>query len=263
MIEKAILIFHKCFRACGFDIRSVKNLNIALKEIEQQRQQRYLRWLAEMRSRRIDEFSPTETELFGEHEVEIAWVEADDLFPTVCARVHDANVVLDIGCGIRPQPFVEAAVHICCEPFDEYMHRLMVETAAEKKYVYLQCDLQNAVNIFPSFSVDSVFLIDVIEHIEREVALECLRKITRIPKYQVIVFTPLGFMPQENLSGHCDRWGMGGGAWQEHKSAWQPEDFPAKEGWEVIACRDFHRRDAHGEKLDPPIGAMYAIKNFR
>jgi hypothetical protein len=52
---------------------------------------------------------------------------------------------------------------------------------------------------------------------------------------------------------------MNGGHWQDHRSGWEPADFPSGEGWEIVACRDFHQRDAYGDKLSQPIGAMWAI----
>ena len=125
----------------------------------------------------------------------------------------------------------------------------------------LSCDLQKAVTIFPTDSVDSVFLVDVIEHIKKEEALICLHRIVSIAKSQVVLFTPIGFMPQESLPGGLDQWGMGGGAYQEHKSTWHPEDFPAEDGWQIIACKDYHKLDAYGEQFARPFGAMWAIMN--
>jgi hypothetical protein len=173
------------------------------------------------------------------------------------------ETVLDIGCGIRPQEIVDARVHICCEPCQDYMDRLIIETGADPRYVYLQCDVDCAAGIFPARSVDTVFLVDVIEHIEKTRALELLRMLRSVPRRQLVVFTPLGFMAQHFDEGHADQWGMRGGAWQEHRSGWAPEDFPASEGWQVLATRVFHTRDAHGEPLDQPCGALWAICRVR
>lgn len=252
-------LLHKCFRAFGFDIRAVRNLNAALAELDKERQQRYLAWLGELRSTGARWASTAPARPVADDVVSTVWGDADELFRAACSRMRAAHTVLDIGCGIRPQPFVDAAIHICCEPCEDYMHRLMVESSHEPKYVYLACDLARATGMFPPGSVDSVFLVDVLEHIDKEAALKSLRNVVCMARSQVMVFTPVGFMPQQvALDGH-DPWGMAGGAWQEHRSSWQPEDFPAKDGWEVIACKDFHRTDAYGKPLEHPIGAMWAI----
>jgi hypothetical protein len=55
-------------------------------------------------------------------------------------------------------------------------------------------------------------------------------------------------------------WGLGGGSWQEHKSGWLPEDF--REGWQVLASKDFHLVDNLGKVLPEPYGALFAIRTF-
>ena len=189
----------------------------------------------------------------------MVWIEAQDFEKAVCARIREAGVVLDIGCGIRPQPFVKARIHICCEPFEEYLHRLMIETQGSDSHIYLNCGIEQVAEMFPPASVDAVFLLEVLEHLPKDRARECLRKVVALARSQVVVSTPLGYLPQHNPAGPADPWGMGGAEWQEHRSAWQPEDFPAAEGWEVVACRNFHRQDAYGAALAEPVGAMTAF----
>jgi len=189
----------------------------------------------------------------------VSWVTAEDLVPAACARLLDAHTILDIGCGIHPQQLVRAAIHICCEPCWEYLHRVMVESAGDPRYVSVNAGIDEATAIFPPQSVDTVFLLDVIEHLDRPAGVAALARLGEIARRQLIVSTPLGFMPQHYEAGQADPWGMQGGAWQEHRSAWIPEDFPAVEGWEVVACRDFHRNDANGDPLPEPCGALWAV----
>ena len=54
----------------------------------------------------------------------ITWVEKEDLLPTLSKKLEDVDIVLDIGCGIMPQRYIRPLVHICCEPFDQYVKRL-------------------------------------------------------------------------------------------------------------------------------------------
>jgi hypothetical protein len=109
----------------------------------------------------------------------------------------------------------------------------------------------------PPKSVDTIFLLDVIEHVEKEEGLQLLRETEKIARQQIVLFTPLGFMPQEQLDGE-DAWNLNGGAWQEHKSGWLPEDFD--DTWMIYACKDFHKVDSKGNLLDKPFGAFWAIK---
>jgi hypothetical protein len=184
-------------------------------------------------------------------------------FETACAtRVRPARVVLDVGCGIRPQPIVVPEVHVCCEPYGEYVARLQADVAArdDRAWLVLQADWAQAVALFPPRSVDTVFLLDVIEHLDKETSLRLLRATERIAREQVVVFTTLGFLPQHHPDGR-DAWGMGGGTWQEHRSGWEPADFGP--GWEVLVAHDFHTHDNKGRPHAAPHGALWAIYEAR
>lgn len=251
---------HACFRACGFEIMSTRNIHAVLEERDRQRRLAYAQQFAQARRASRHDMSRGRIERSADVDVLVAWVSVDDVRSSVCTRLRPATSVLDIGCGINPQPFIEADIHICCEPYDEYMRRLRAEHGDERRFVYLGCDIQKAIDIFPERSVDTVVALEVIEHMEKEQAQGCLPHLCGLARSQVLISTPIGFMPQDDVPGQADPWDMGGGKWQEHRSGWQPEDFPASEGWEVVGCRDFHRKDAHGKRFDKPIGAMWAIK---
>jgi len=74
-----------------------------------------------------------------------------------------------------------------------------------------------------------------------------------------VLFTPLGYMPQEVHAGESDGWNLGGGERQEHKSGWYPEDFP---GWNILLCEHLHSIDHKGQPIDPPYGGFYAFKDI-
>lgn len=188
----------------------------------------------------------------------VVWLERDALFPAVRGRLEPIDVVLDIGSGIMPQDMVHPLVHICCEPYGEYLERLREKSADcfDRTYVLVKATWEEAVRIFPEKSVDTVFLADVIEHLEKEEGARLLRATEGIARRQVAVFTPLGFLPQ-SCEGE-DAWGLGGASWQEHRSGWLPEDFG--EEWEIRASRDFHTVDHMGKPLSPPHGAFWAVR---
>jgi len=120
----------------------------------------------------------------------------------------------------------------------------------------------NGLELIKSFSdqsVDSSFLSDVIEHLDKEEGLQLIEELKRVSRQQIVIFTPLGFMPQHRENDNKDRWGLHGGEYQEHKSGWEPSDLSG--GWEFYICKKFHERDASEEKLDEPFGAFYAVFN--
>ena len=120
---------------------------------------------------------------------------------------------------------------------------------------------KQATKLFPAKSVDSVFALDMIEHLEKEEGHKLLEQAERIARRQIIVFTPFDFYPQPyDDSNNRDRWGMEGGYWQAHRSGWRPEDFG--EGWEFVCCEAYHFVDHHDQQLDKPFGAIWAIRNL-
>jgi hypothetical protein len=189
----------------------------------------------------------------------IHWVDKETMMSEVLRHLRTTNVVLDIGCGIRPQELINPKIHICCEPFHEYVTSLQSLEHVKANRVVIQASWQSAVSLFPSASVDTVFLLDVIEHVEKPVAIDLLASTCKLARQQVVVFTPLGLYPQEHVEGRKDRWGMNGGVWQAHQSAWLPQDFD--DSWTLVCVKDFHFDDGYGHKFDPPIGVLWAIRD--
>ncbi len=179
----------------------------------------------------------------------------DDFVPTAVRLLHNPiSTVLDIGPGIKPQWLVQAKTHVCVEPYREYAERLAREHPG---FIILNCTWAEAVDLLPPDSVDTIVLMDVIEHLEKEEGTALLAATVALARGQVVVHTPLGFMPQgENEKK--DAWGLDGTEWQIHRSGWLPEDFP---GWEVVVCEQFHTHDAYGRRFDEPYGALFAVLN--
>ena len=111
--------------------------------------------------------------------------------------------------------------------------------------------------LFPENSIDVIALIDVIEHMPKDVGLEVIEQAKRVCKNNIVVFTPLGFLEQEHPDGK-DAWGMSGGEWQRHLSGWLPSDFEGGD-WNYFVLEDFHQFDTHGKKRSEPAGAFYAV----
>lgn len=188
----------------------------------------------------------------------IEWCEVNELQGRAASHIKEAFSVLDIGCGIRPQQFVVPQLLICVEPHQEYVEVLKKNLTDSDAFI-VPLDAIQALAAFPDRSVDTIFMIDVIEHMTKEAGIEVIRECERVARMQVVLFTPLGFMPQETLAGDVDGWNLHGGEWQDHKSGWYPEDFP---GWDIVACKHLHAMDVKGQKIDPPYGGFYAIRSL-
>lgn len=174
------------------------------------------------------------------------------LFSEARKHIQPADVLLDVGAGIRPQQFIRCRRHVCVEPHGEYAEILRVAgmevIQAEAVYGLHAIDIGEP--------IDTVVSIDVIEHLTREDGARMIAELVRLATRQVVLFTPLGFMPQHG--GHeRDPWGMQGQHWQEHRSGWTPEDFP---GWKCLVDRAFHKKAFDGEGHEHfECGAFFAI----
>ena len=190
----------------------------------------------------------------------VQWVSKDSLTGAVRRKVNPAAVVLDIGCGIKPQTLVWPRLHLCVEIHDEYVDYLRERFAGSPSHVLLRASWQDAMRVLPDRSVDTVFALDFIEHLSRDEGFRFLDEACRIASRQVVIFTPFGYFPQSyDRPDAEDRWGMHGGFWQTHRSGWIASDFPPE--WEIIACRDYHTSDQNG-LLQDPVACMWAIRSF-
>lgn len=195
----------------------------------------------------------------------LQWIDKSVFHETAFNLVRRTSVVLDIGCGIRPQQIVVPDVLICIEPHREYVE-ILKKNLRTTNTIIIHAEARAALSAFPDKSVDSVFLIDVIEHLPKDAGRQLLSACERVARQQIFLFTPLGFMEQHG--GSTDAWNLHGGELQTHRSGWYPEDFP---GWTLIACRSLHShgagsipvyKDSAGRPVAVPYGGLYAIKDI-
>lgn len=190
----------------------------------------------------------------------VTFVEKSEIKKIIKSKVKAADIILDIGCGITPQSLIRPKIHICLEPCGEYIDYLRKHRRGENS-VLLQSGWKETIDIFPDRSIDSIFLLDFIEHLEKEEGKILLRKCENIARKQIIVYTPLGFVPQIHMEGRKDRWGMNGGKWQKHKSGWYIEDFD--DSWDLTCAKEYHFDDGYGNVYDKPFSVIWAIKNIQ
>lgn len=187
-------------------------------------------------------------------------VKREDLLNEVARVVRETDVVADIGCGIVPMNYFRPKFHLMIEPWKEYADILSYRHRDDKSVFILRMGALDALKAFSDKSVDSIFMLDVIEHLTKDMGLEVVNECERVAREQIVLFTPLGFMPQHMGGGERDGWGLSGTGVQEHLSGWTPEDF--EPGWSFYVSDDFHQVDYKRDPLAKPHGAFFAIRSF-
>lgn len=184
-------------------------------------------------------------------------------FNFVKEKIINTDIVLDIGSGIAPIKFFEPkSCHIIMEPFIEYVEILRYKYRNSSKHIILNTtDTLEALKLFGDFSVDSIFLLDVIEHMEKDYGLKVIKELERIAKKQIIIFTPLGFDEQDCENDKKDSWGLGGSKFQHHHSGWLPEDFD--KDYDFYIAENYHVKNWKGDLKENASGSFYAIKNIK
>jgi len=174
--------------------------------------------------------------------------------------IKKTDVVLDIGCGIRPQKYFKPKVHILCEPYYEYIQELQKQKGYSNRII-LMLKWNEVLKCLPEKSVDTIFLMDVIEHLPKKTGEKLLKKSLKIARKQIVIFTPLGFVKQHHEDG-IDAWGFKGAKWQEHRSGWTPSNFSSD--WAFFVHKNFHSQILiNGKQFKPEHGAFFAINSLR
>lgn len=174
----------------------------------------------------------------------------------------DVRTVMDIGCGIRPQPYIVAReTHYLVDAHEPYLERAVREWphGLSPSCCMVRFDWARALDVTEPQSVDTVFLLDVVEHLPKEEGLELLARTVALARKQVVLFTPMGLLPQTALEG-ADQWGFttGANALQEHRSGWTP--FDLDDSWGFLLSRGFHRTDHAGKALPcGPFDAWWGV----
>jgi len=181
-----------------------------------------------------------------------------DFLDTINELLSDSRTVLDIGCGVG-----ETLKDFSCPiKIGVDAHRPYLENAKDgEQFIKLNFMAERLSELFLPKSLDSVTLIDVIEHLEKGVALDVLRQVEEIAAKKVIVFTPRGFFQQLDV----DHYGLGGESYQRHRSGWEVEDFQNR-GYNIVIFSKFHDQknkaflQVYGKNAEP-IDALLAWKD--
>lgn len=182
------------------------------------------------------------------------------LLDEAARAIRETDIVADIGCGIMPMNYFRPKLHLLIEPWKEYSDIISYRYRDDKSVLVLRCGALEALLALADRSIDSIFMLDVIEHLEKEEGHQVLVECERVVREQIIVFTPLGFMPQHMEAGEKDGWGLSGASVQEHRSGWTPKDFGNE--WSFYVSEDFHQVNFKHGSLGECHGAFFAIRSF-
>jgi hypothetical protein len=152
-------------------------------------------------------------------------------------ELSDCQTVLDLGCGqsslLQYVKGLKSSVGV------EYWRPYIEESMKHGIHTeYVNIDILSLK--YPANSFDSVILIDVLEHIKKEQALELIQRMQQWAKKKVIILVPNGFMPQGDAYGD-------GNEKQHHVSGWTVGELESL-GYKVWGLDGF--RSLRGDGAD-------------
>lgn len=154
--------------------------------------------------------------------------------------------VLDVGAGIgRYAQALYRHTNQRLTLLDAHLDTLLARILP-KDLTLLVGDLRTVLPLVRDDAFDFVIAIDLIEHLEKEEGEAALQHMLRIARHKVAVFTPDGFVPQEQ-----DNYGLGN-EFQRHRSGWSQQDLLACASGTVTRLDPFHET---GE------AALFAVLN--
>jgi len=123
--------------------------------------------------------------------------------------------VVDVGCGVA-SPLAALDLAAFTIGLDRCLPDLHRAKSAATHRALVCADASTVDDLFAPRSVDAVVALDVIEHLERDAGLALVRRLERIARRRVVVFTPNGFVPQPGTAEN---------PWQEHRAGFSVDDM--------------------------------------
>ena len=136
----------------------------------------------------------------------------------LAASLSGCASVLDVGCG-RASPLATVRFPGSTLGVDISAGDLALARRAATHDQLLRADVARIADLVRPRSVDAVVALDVIEHLERERALDLLAALEGIARRRVVVFTPNGFVAQPPTPDNPH---------QEHLSGFTTADMTAR-----------------------------------
>jgi N-acetylglucosaminyl-diphospho-decaprenol L-rhamnosyltransferase len=153
----------------------------------------------------------------------------------VIRELSSLHSVLDLGCGKHSMvPIIPTWIYTTGVEIFEPYYQAAVKSG--RHTLYLNHDILTVE--FPEKSFDAVVLLDVLEHLPKEKGQFLLNKIEKIARKKIVIFTPNGFLPQDDFDEN---------PYMDHCSGWSAQEFKDL-GYRVHGVRGFksmYRHEAH------------------
>ncbi len=174
-----------------------------------------------------------------------------DFFPNIPALTYiftlkkilsDCRTVLDIGCGASsPLRLIPATRKIGIDA-----DKKALETAKKNKThdAYYLGNVKNISTMFKPKQFDACAVLDVIEHLSKTDGYKLIKDMEKIARKRIVIFTPNGFLSQDNPTN----------PFAVHRSGWTAEEM-VKLGFHVIGMfgHTFLKGEGYGLRFRPKI----------
>lgn len=131
-------------------------------------------------------------------------------------EINHNDSILDIGCGIMSATDGLNNKILGVDIWDKYLDHI------KSRYPTIRVNMEET-DRFMDKSYDIVFCLDVLEHLEYNLALKILDECKRIARKKVIIYTPA--IHKDNSEAEKDAWNLGECPYQKHISVVSIDDF--------------------------------------
>ncbi len=129
------------------------------------------------------------------------------------SELSDCETVLDLGCG--PDSPLQYCRNVKYSVGVEAFKPYLLQSKKRKIHTrYLGKRIEDLA--FPRKSFDAVIMIEVLEHLPKNLGEKILKKTSEWAKKKVVVSTPNGYFPMDNVDKN---------SWQKHQSGWTVGDL--------------------------------------
>ena len=130
------------------------------------------------------------------------------------------DTLLDLGCGIQQAvDEVKAKTILGVDIWDVYLNIV-------KDRINTVRILMSELDRFMDKSYDVVICLDVVEHLDKELALKVIDECKRIARKRAIIYTPSEF--KDNMESISNSWDLGENPYQKHLCVINTDDFESR-----------------------------------
>ena len=135
-------------------------------------------------------------------------------------RLQSDDTVLDLGCGIQQaNDRIRAKSILGVDIWNVYLDKIK-DNIQTVKLSMAELDR------FMDKSYDVVICLDVVEHLEKELALKVIDECKRIARKKAIIYTPSEF--KDNMDAVDNAWDLGYNEHQKHLCVLNIDDFNSR-----------------------------------